>query len=477
MSTDNFNYIRNRISEYRKDELLDYCYNLLDKNKEKAFPIWYIFILIKWTLIYGEKKYPPKQLTLDKFNKLFNLILNFNPDHISNFIKNKQIDRAFQILYNQQYYLQKTVYKEIFATQLKLFSSIKGKYDIDKSFKEKTGFSILNFLYIEQIVWLYINIKDLKKPKLYFDGFLDGHALNLIARITSENDVNCYLKLLTLNPNNVNESISAYRHKINNTDLQTMEMSFFTMFPFTIYRKKIKLVHPAVFYHSANYYIYDFLKSNDDFFTTEFGYRLEKYIEFGLKEIKATFQTETELKKILPPKSNLTDFYIKNENIFIESKASELQAHPYVNPTDELLYNSLKTSIFKAYFEQLVPVSKTLNPDKENWGIIITYKELFWSSFTNLFEIGKDKYDENDSFNHLPPENVFIIDIYTWDKIIQIVKDKKATLIEILRIAKFNNSKPQTSKMLFNMHLDIYELRNMDLDYLKSELKELELTK
>lgn len=472
-----FNYIRNRISEYRKDDLFDYCYQQLDRNKDKIFPIWYIFTLIKWTIIYGEKKYPPKRLTPEKFNKIYNAISKFNEEHISSFLKEKRADKAFQILYNQQFYLQKTVYKEIYATQLKLFSSIKGKYDIEKSFFEKTGFTILDFLYIQQIIWLYINIGGLKKEGLYFDGFFDTHFLNLVSEMTSRENVNCFINLLTLNPNNAEESISNFRHKINKVDLQTMEMSFFTMFPFAVWKNQIKLVHSSVFNHTINYYIYDFLKSQDENFTTDFGYRLEKYIELGLKEIQADYKTETQLKKILPANSNLTDFLIENENIFIESKATEIQALPSVNPTDELIYNALKTSLFKAYFEQLVPVSKSLRPDKENWGIIITYKELFWSHFTKLFEIGKDRYDVSQSFDHIPPQNVFIIDVYTWDKIIQIIKDKKATLLEILKKAKDNNSRPETSKQLFNMHLDDYDIGRLNLSYLSNEINRFNITK
>lgn len=475
MSTINFNYIRNRISEYKKGDLLKYCYTLLDNKKDEPFPIWFVLILMKWTLIYGERKYPTKQLTREKFNKLYNTISNFNEEHISNFFKSNQIDKAFQILYNQQFYLQKTVYKEIFATQLKLFSSISSRYDIEQSFKKKTGFSILDFLYIQQIVWLYININKSKDPILYFDGFLDDHFLNLVAKVTSVDNVKCFINLLTLNPTTATESISNFKHKIKKEDLQTMEVSFFTMFPFTIYKRQIKLVHPAVFKHSINYYIYDFLKNNDSKFTTEFGYRLEKYIEFGLIELNLKYFNENQLKKILPPKSNLTDFYIEDENIFIESKATELQAYPSVNPTDKLLFNSLKSSIFKAYFQQLIPVSKALNPNKENWGIIITYKEFFWSHFTKLFEIGKEKYGKELNFNHMPPENVFIIDVYTWDKIIQIVKDKKATLLEILKTAKLNNSKPETSKLLFNLHLDTYNLEKMNLQYLQQEIRNLDI--
>lgn len=470
-----FNYIRNRISEYRKDDLFDHCYQILHTNKDKTFPIWYIFTLIKWTILYGEKMYPPKQLTNEKFNKIYKEITEFNEEHISSFIKSRQVDKAFQILFTQQFYLQKTVYREILATQLKLFSTIKGKHDIGKTFQEKTGFTIFDFIYIQQIIWLYINVGELEKPGLFFDGFLGRDFLDLVSRMTSQEKVKRFLNLLTLNPNNAEESISSFKHKINKVDWQTMEMTFFTMYPFVIWKNDLTLVHPSIFKHSINYYIYDFLKSQDNSFTTDFGYRLEKYIELGLKEIQIDFKTERQLKNILPPNSNLTDFLIENENIFIESKATEMQALPSVNPTDELIYNALRSSLFKAYFEQLVPVSKILRPNQENWGIIITYKEFFWSNFVSLFEIGKDRYEQEQTFNHLPPENVFIIDIYTWDKVIQIVKDKKATLLEILIKVKQNNSDPVTSKQLFSMNLDEYQIRTLSLSYLKSEIESLKI--
>ncbi len=470
-----FSYIRNRISEYRKDDLLSFCYQQLDSNKNKKFPIWCIFTLIKWTIMYGEKKYPPKQLTFEKFSKIFNYITTFGDEHILSFFKENRIDKAFQILYNQQFYLQKKVYKEIYATQLKLFSSIKGKYDINKSFFDKTGFTIFDFLYIQNFFWIYINIDKLNKEGLYFDGFFDTYFLNFVSKMTCREKVQIFINLLTLNQNNAEKCISNFRHKINKVDLQIMEMSFFTMFPFVIWKKQIKLVHLSVFKHTINYYIYDFLKSQDENFTTYFGYRLEKYIELGLKEIQVDYNTETQLKKILPKHSNLTDFFIKSENIFIESKATEMQALPSINPTDELIYNALKSSLFKAYFEQLVPVSQLLQPDNENWGIIITYKEFFWSDFTELFKIGKEKYDANSDFAHIPPQNVFIIDIYTWDKVIHIVKNGKATLSEILRKAKKNNSKEETFKQLFDMHLDEYNIGTLNLSYLEDEIDSLKI--
>lgn len=137
-----------------------------------------------------------------------------------------------------------------------------------------------------------------------------------------------------------------------------------------------------------------------------------------------------------------------------------------------MLYNALKDSILKAYFEQLLAVTKFFNPNGENWGIIITYKELFWGDFHQLYELGKDIY--NADTTSLNPENVFIIDIYTWNAVIQIIKDGKASLLDILKHAKNNNLKIETKKQLFSMHLDKYHPMKIDLAYLKNEIELLD---
>lgn len=459
-----FNYIRNRISEHSIDDLLEFSYNLLESQKKEVFPIWYVFVLMKWSMIYGGKKRPPKKLTNEKYGNIYNSITNLNQEHITSFIRDSQIDKMFQILYNQQFYLQKKVYKDILYTQYKLYLSVKGKYDIEKSFKDKTNLSIHDFLFILQLFWLYININQLKKDNIFFEGLIDSAFVDAAKKIVDENKILSFIKLLTIHPYNSNSCINNYKHLIRNEDLQTMEMSFFTMFPFQLFKNKLRLVHESVFNYCANYYIYDFLKSKDENFTTEFGYRIESFFELGLKEANISYKTESQLKQLLPAKSKLVDFALLEDNIYIECKATELQAYPFVNPTDELLYNALKSSIFKAYFEQIVSVSKKMSHDKENWGIIITYKEFFCSHFTKLYEVGVKNYPNIDT-SHIPAENIFIIDIYTWNVIVQIMITKKITLLQILREARQSNMDPSTSKMLFQMHLDKYNLGKLNLRY------------
>ncbi|MCK6608539.1 MAG: hypothetical protein L6Q46_09615 [Flavobacterium sp.] len=468
-----FTYIRNKIRKYSTEDLLRYCYSYIETKKDQVFPIWTIFTLMKWSYQHGGYNTNLKKLDQENFSILYNLIYDFNNNHITNFLKLK-IDRGFHILYSQQFYLQKTVYKEVFATQLKIYDSINGKYDINKSFEEKTGLTIYDFIFIQQIVWLFTNVNNSTSSFKYF-GYLSQDFINVASEMTSIEKVENFLKLSVLNHENAKERIQNFKRSINRTDLQSLETTFFTIYPFQVFDNQIKVIHKSVYNHFVNYYIYDFLKSSDEKFTTEFGYRFEKYIEFGLKEISVKYHDENKLKKILPKNSNVVDFCLSDSNIYIECKAIEIQAYTSINPTDELLYNSLKDSILKAYFTQMINVTKTLTPNEENWGIILTYKELFWSNFTNLFELGKDKFQNSIDSKYLPPENVFILDIYTWDKIIQIIKDKKATLIEILQLAKSNNSNPQTSKQLFHMHLDIYNLEKFSLSYLDFEIEQLKI--
>jgi hypothetical protein len=471
-----FNYIRNRIREHSKKELLEFCHNVLDNEKDKIKPIWFVFLLMKWTYLYGGEKHPSKPLTPEKASKILQSITRFNQDHITNFITDDGIHRAMHILYSQQFYLQTVVFKEKFATQLKLYSTLSGKYDIEKSFEIKTGFKIVDFLFLMQVIWLYTNIDKIGNPSIKFSGYLTNDFLNMASQLTDLEKVRKLMQLLVLDPINPNDKINSFKHNLKSEELQSMERTFFTLYPLQYFNNKIKVIHLSVLNYSLNYYIYDYLKSFDDNFTTEFGSRFEKYIEFGIKELNCPYLRESELKKQLPKNSKVVDFII-DTNIFVECKAIELQAYASVNPTDELIYNSLKDSLIKAYYKQLLHVTKTLNADKENWGIILTYKKLYWSQFSDLYDITKHNFDKTLETKHIPPENVFIIDIHTWDRIINIIIDEKSSLIEILKIAKKNNSDVSTKKQSFDMHLDVFENNPLNLNYLKDETEKLNITR
>jgi hypothetical protein len=469
-----FTQIRNQIRKFRRNDLLEYCFQYLDKKQYELFPIWNILIIMKWSYEHAEYNHSTKNLDYASFVKIYNLVHNFNDDHISNFLKEGKIEQGIQIFHSQQFYFQTQVYLEVFALQLKLYRSTEGKYNIEKSFLEKTGISIFQFLFITEFLWLTIQSgKSPDNPLKYF-GHINDNILQILNEHFSAEIVENYFNLTVLQSENAMEKILQFKRSLKNPELQHFGISFFTLYPFCLFKSRIKVIHPSVFHYFANHFVYDFMKSNDEEFTTEFGNRFEKYVELTLKEAGVDFQNENEIKKQIKGLNNLVDFYIAEQNIFIECKAVEVQMYTLVNPTEDLLFSSLKDSILKAYYKQLLNVSKLTSPTKECWGIVLTYKEFAWSDFQKLHALFKNRFGEVDN-NQMPPENVFIIDIKSWNLLIHIVKSGKSSLLDILQLARSNNSDPITRKQFFHMHLDIFKIKKINLSFLKEELDQFKI--
>lgn len=464
-----FNYIRNQIQQYKKDDLIDRCYLELEAKADQPTAIWQIFTMLKWTFLYGGSSYPPKALTEDAFVKIYTATYKLDEEYIGSFIK-YGFRTYFQVLYSQQFYLQKKVMKETFAMQLKLYTKLRSQFDIEELFKDKTGITVDDFLFCMQTLWITVFYGDQFSTLSKYRGFVENDHIQALITFRGEEVARKFLNLLMIDPENAGEKIKNAPYTLTKEDIQSFERTFFTIYPLQIYKKKyMKVVHPAVLAHAMNYYIYDILKQAP-LFSEEFGYRVEKYVACGLSEIAANFITEVELEKRLPQHSKLVDFTLENDGILIECKAVELSASTSVIPTKERLYSSYKDSIIKAYTSQMLGVVTKLTAHEDFFGIILTYKEMYWSKFEDLYDLVKDQIKETHDTSILPPRNVFIIDLLTWDKMVQIVKDGKATLREILQKAMENNSDPKTSKQLFNMHLDEYKLERFDLSYLSQEL-------
>ena len=221
------------------------------------------------------------------------------------------------------------------------------------------------------------------------------------------------------------------------------------------------------------------MKTNDDKFTTEFGARMEKYVKLGLDEVNFKYITENQLEKKIGLKNNLVDFVIDN-NILVEVKAIEIKPYASVNPDDKILANEFRKNLVKAYAKQMVNVANKLSKKDVFYGIIITYKKLFlgnsediWEQFLKEETLKIRKVEE---LKAIPYKNLFFIDIVSWDMLIQIVKNKKFSLIEILDKIKETDSTPKTKKFSFSMHLEKdFEFEKVDLNYLLDTYKNMKL--
>lgn len=459
-----FNYIRHKLQKYRKDNILDYCFGFLLKfRNQKDFAIWDVFLLMKWTYLYAEKDFPYKELNGDEFQKILNYIPQLLDSHFDTYLKNDDIIQFLQIHCIQQFYLRTQVFREITASQYKLFIVLKHKQDLERIFENKTKISIEDFLNISLTILLYTDSNG-------YDGTLEP-VKKVLVELFGSKTVENFISLLSIDRNTAMDKIHSYTRNINDHNLQPLEQSFLTKFPFQSHRSKIRIAHRSLVSYFVNYYIHDFLKTEHKLFGEEFGKRFEKYIEFGIKEMNMHYKDENDLKRQLPPNSKVPDFLITDINIYIECKAIELQPYTSANPTDIRLRNALKESIYKAYLKQLAPSAHKLSPRAENFAFILTYKELYWRVKDLIKFIPENDLPKNEMLS-LPPDNVFIIDIHTWHRIIQLVKDKKIDLLEVMKRAKSENANPTTSKLLFEMSLPDETLK-YNFTFLEHEIKQL----
>ncbi len=462
-----FNYIRNQIQHYRKSDLVDRCFSILEqRGNDKALPVWEIFIIVKWAYEYGETSYPLKKLTDPGFNKISNAVYELNNEHVSRYIKTGGINYWFIIAHSQQFYLQKFVLKETLATQLKLFVTIRHKYDVNQEFERKTGITIQDLIFFFQTIWIIIYSKKVKGTPISYYGYLSQEHFDFLGSVKGKKKVDAFRQLLVLTPSTAVDQIAAVAQNIRNTEWQLLARSFCTMYPLHLHDSRTKVIHESVFYYAANFYIYDLMKSSQ--FATDFGKRIEEYVDCGLKEIGCKYLNESALRTLFPG-SKVVDYFVEDQNILIECKAVELSPIASINPSPEAMYNSLKDSIIKAYAKQMLTIANQLTVTDELFGLIITYKEFYTSHYTELFEISKKDISGNCNIKLLPPENVFIIDLFTWDRIIQIVKNGSATLSEILVNIKKENL-IQRKQQFVSMSLDAYDASTFDLSYLKNEL-------
>jgi hypothetical protein len=146
-------------------------------------------------------------------------------------------------------------------------------------------------------------------------------------------------------------------------------------------------------------------------------------------------------------------------------------------------YNNFDGNVIYAYTMQILSIANKLsrNLDKEFFGIIITYKEMYWCNGLDCWDdllknptIESCKNNNLDS-SILPPENLYFIDIATWDKLIQIIKDTNVTLREILVKAKQDDSVTATKKGAFYLHTNQYDVGRLSLNYLNEPYKILDI--
>jgi hypothetical protein len=476
-----FELIKGRISRYTQVSQLSGCIHILDeiqKSKE-PYPFWNVLILLKWIILYSKNSRLLQNATIQDVSQTLRLIEKFDEEnnHIS-FKKKNEIVKGIKIIAYQQFWYQDFIANIIFERQFIIYELLKHKFDINKEFHLISGLTIREFLNICYSVFLYLNADKFGNGFSY-DGFIHQDYFDLFTKKFGEHKLTIFFKLLTIK----NQSDIANLHKSNNESYQLFETNFLLTKPFFKTDNGLKLPHRAIFNQTCKHFVFDYLKNKSEKFSEEFGRRLEKYVELGLQEAKFLYKNETEIKNNYSVKK-VADFFLEREHLFLECKAIEISPLAAIQRKSKLLYNSLKDSVIKAYC-QMLDVANIIDNNFIYYGFVITYKETYLGYGSDVWDEFLKDYIENFAIENdipisiLPPENLFFIDIETWDYIVQSVVTNKCSLIDIIEKAKENrlNPNPTTCRILLDQVLrEHFKIDKYNLSYLQQAHRFIELT-
>ncbi|MCD8416125.1 hypothetical protein G1J88_11880 [Tenacibaculum dicentrarchi] len=482
-----FKQIRNKLRTFSLESVSSEIITLLhwtEKNKKYRLPIWHLLLLLKWNYEFVPKKIKTKNATKEDIQKLLKQIEILEISNcLFTFNGKPHIQKPFIIMAHQQFIYQNEVFWDTFARQHILFCELKSKYRIDDSFKNLTKIDLNIFIKISFTIWLFTfkSLNPKYKCHLHFfnQGFLSEKDYNFLVELFNKKDINNYLKLLSFEEKETKNILENDNRILKDYNSQPFEQSIFTRRPYLKFQDKLTLPHKDILKHNFTHFIYEYLKNNDTNFTTEFGLRMEKYVKIGLDETNIDYITEKELEKKIGLHNNLVDFVV-DKNILIEVKAIEIKPFASVNPKDEILANEFRKNLVKAYAKQMINVANKLGASENYYGIIITYKKLFLGNSKDIWEqfLKEEtlKIREEKELNILPYENLFFIDITSWDLLIEIIKSKKYSLIQILNKIKETDSNHKTRKFNFSMHLEQdFNFEKVNTNYLLESYKKLDV--
>ncbi len=310
-----------------------------------------------------------------------------------------------------------------------------------------------------------------------YEGDLFESYFTLFKSKWSVSELKKFLTLITITDKSHFENLQ----RLTSERLQLYETNFFITKPLIYFRGQYRIAHRSLFVQTLKHFIYNYLKQNHTQFPEEFGKYLERYLQLGLLENNISFLTEKELKA----KYQLTKIadYCLDNNILIESKAIELHPRTGVMRTKDILEGDLDTTIIKAY-TQLLSTAAAVDSTKQWWGVIVTYKEMYigfgddaWIEFMSD-PVQKFCSENNIDLGILPPQNLCFISIDDWDYMMQVVKDGKATIRQMLEKATQLNASPDPAEkiLLFDQALQKhFPIKNYTLKYLADVHLELDI--
>lgn len=401
-----FDLIKGNIGRYTLSSILKASHDLLvavQNANDKQYPFWDVLVLIKWAFLYTKDSPFRKEATMKDVQNTVLLISKLHEQNNPVNFKVKGFQSGFKIIAYQQFWFQDSMNEYAIFRTYYFFNNIDSRFNVGKEFQTKTGLSTASFIKCNYYLFLYFFFHRVDS-KRSFDGILYPDVVETLNTIIGEDAFDQFIRLISFSPMDA-EKIQKIRYE----PYQLYETTLWNRYPLLKIQDQYCFIHRTILVSMLKYFIFDFLKMESTEFQTEVGFRMEKYVALGIREMKVSVLNETDLRSRYTLQK-VCDFLI-DDNILIECKAIGISPSAGINRTKDILRNEFDSTLIKGYI-QILCTAKATQSSTPLYGIVITYRDTFtgfgkdaWEEFMDE-PITRFLEEESINLNVLPPKRV-----------------------------------------------------------------------
>jgi|GEM_PF-2104321 len=459
---DRYKPLRNKLRKFSAESVLEACMEKMNKfgvNSVEGFLAvpWLWIVVVKWKFIddagvvggkrrMTQKELEELQMLLVKISNYAMLPSQYKPMEL--------YTRA--VTYQQApYQIPIAVYG--LARQDLMFGESQENEFFQAEFLEKHGLPLSVFLRISAFLVSVLEVNNKLKFSLY----------DLPVNLFGKEHVVSYLNSISIDIDALSATLSQASPGPRRAK-EFFEQTPFLSFPIVRVGDAYWCVNRKILMQCLNSFVYDTLKGQSKF-SDKFGKKFESYVESVISKSGLGYEVESDLKKVFGNASKVVDFLVTSEgaNFFIDAKGVDLAARAKLTHLSDVLKGAIKNSLLKAIVQgqetslSLARVGSSgsvIRQREINYLMVVTYKPLFIGNaeFLNHLIGGEEVRRILLGYplqSQIPLENIYFFSVSEFESLINLVKEKKVSLVEAIERAKLADSEFETAKYYFAAHL------------------------
>ena len=368
----------------------------------------------------------------------------------------------FRNLAYQQFTYQTEFNLAAFARQSILFCNLPENHTFKRQFEILTGFSIDQFVELAFSVLIRFMVKE--------EHFVPRNWFSSIEHHFTKSIVEKFFQNISLDLPLLRKYLLGMETRKAGKANEYYEETPFIRYPLLQSQRGYESWHPTVLYRGLEYFIYDTLRAADPSeFMSRFGPIFERYVEASIAYLGLPFATEAQLSAALPGQGKVVDFILAEDdaNVFMDAKGVEMAYLGKVSHRPDIVSDKLKESAIKGIRQgfdsarrlaEIGAVGPTIKSARENYLLIVTYKELYLGSGSDIYEaIARPRLTEllaeYGGTEWIPFRHIYFLTIDDLDRLVQAVKLGQTSVVTTLRNAVAGDSVPSAKTFVLGQRI------------------------